>query len=302
MAFTSSLRSDASAHPSGSGRVMDLPARPHLSGVSWAAVVAGGAGAAALSLILLLLGTGLGLSAVSPWVRDGLEPQSLGVSAIVWITFTQLLAAALGGYLAGRLRGQWLDVQSDEIYFRDSAHGFLAWAIATLASAALLSAAIASIVGGGVQAGVSLAKAGGDLVPISYVMDSLFRPAAPPTLAATANPVTYTAERAAVITEVTGIFMNSLRSGALPPEDLRYVGQLVAQRTGLGEAEASQRVRDGYARAQTTLRNAEASAREAADKARKASAYVALWLFIALLSSAFVASLAGIFGGRQRDL
>lgn len=298
MAFTSTLSSDATVRPSVIGRVADVSARAHSSGVSWGAILAGAAGAAALSLILLLLGTGLGLSAVSPWARDGLGTQTLGISAILWITFTQLLAAALGGYLAGRLRGQWLDVQSDEIYFRDSAHGFLAWAVATLASAALLGAAIGAVAGGGVQAGVGLAKAGSDMAPVSYVMDSLFRQ----TATATPGPDNNTAERAAVTTEVTGIFMNSLRSGALPPEDLRYVGQLVAQRTGLSEAEATQRVREGYARAQTTLRNAEATAREAADKARKVSAYAALWLFIALLSAAFVASVTAIFGGRQRDL
>ena len=95
--------------------------------------------------------------------------------------------------------------------------------------------------------------------------------------------------------------MNTLRTGALSAEDTRYVGQLVAQRTGLTQQEAEKRVADTYARMQQNLRDIETAAKEAADKARKASAYAALWLFISLLVGAFVASLAATFGGRQRD-
>ena len=97
------------------------------------------------------------------------------------------------------------------------------------------------------------------------------------------------------------IFKNLPRGAALPVDDLRYVGQVVAQRTGLSQQDAEKRVADGYSRLQTQLRDAEASARDAADKARKASAYAALWLFVALLAGAFVASLAATFGGRRRD-
>lgn len=62
----------------------------------------------------------------------------------------------MGGYLAGRLRTSWTDVHTDEVYFRDTAHGFLAWAVSSLATAALLTSVIGSIVGGGVQAGASV--------------------------------------------------------------------------------------------------------------------------------------------------
>src|SRR5688572_9428782 len=102
------------------------------SAVSWAAVLAGAVGAAALSLVLFLLGTGLGLAAVSPWASEGISGKAAGVSTILWVTFVQLMAAALGGYLAGRLRTRWVTVHTDEVFFRDTAHGFLAWAVATL--------------------------------------------------------------------------------------------------------------------------------------------------------------------------
>ncbi|MCR2747844.1 hypothetical protein [Limnobacter parvus] len=119
------------------------------SAVSWGAIVAGAAGAAALSLILLILGMGLGLSSVSPWANEGISAESFGMSTIIWLTVTQLLSSALGGYLAGRLRTKWVDVHNDEIYFRDTAHGFLAWAVASLVTAVLLTSVIGSILSGG---------------------------------------------------------------------------------------------------------------------------------------------------------
>jgi hypothetical protein len=299
------------------------------SAVSWGAIAAGAAAAASLSLILLILGVGLGLSSVSPWTRDGVSATSFGVSTILWLTLTQLLASGMGGYLAGRLRTKWTEVHRDEVYFRDTAHGFLAWAVASLATAALLTSAIGSILGGGVQAGASvlggtasIASAaaaagmaqGNESGPAGYFVDSLFRrnisgtPATAATAeagAATTGPATggdvvehYTNRDTA---EVSRIFMNVGLAAPLLPEDLRYLGQMVAQRTGLSQQEGEKRVSEVYAKAQEKLRSAEQAAREATDKARKASAFSALWLFVSLLIGAFIASLAATYGGRQRD-
>ena len=285
------------------------------SAVSWGAVFAGAAAAAALSLILLLLGTGLGLSSVSPWATEGVDASTFGVSSILWVTFMQLAASAMGGYLAGRLRTKWTGVHTDEVYFRDTAHGLLAWAVATLGTAALLTSVIGSIIGGGVQAGAALAgsattaalgsataagaeaEGGESNGPMAYFVDSLFRAEdgargddAPPE------------QTAASLAEVTRIFANGIRTGSLPNEDVEYVGRVVAQRTELSQQQAEQRVRDVFANVQATMNEAERAAREAADAAREASAYAALWLFISLLAGAFVASWMATFGGRQRDL
>ena len=295
------------------------------SAVSWGAILAGAAAAAALSLILLVLGVGLGLSSVSPWAQTGASARTFGISTILWVTFTQLVASAMGGYLAGRLRTKWASVHSDEVYFRDTAHGFLAWAVASLATAALLTSVIGSIVGGGIQAGASLvggvagtaaaATAGAvtagesDLGkpdsasgPMAYFVDSLFRKemggVAPPPPPADAGAAAATGASTA---EVSRILMNTLRAGALPAADARYVGQVVAQRTGLSQPDAEKRVVDTYARMQANLNEAQASAKDAADKARKASAYGALWLFVSLLAGAFVASFSATWGGRMRD-
>jgi hypothetical protein len=299
------------------------------SAVSWGAILAGAAAAAALSLILLVLGMGLGLSSVSPWSQSGISAKALGFSTIVWITVTQLLASGMGGYLAGRLRTKWAGVHTDEVYFRDTAHGFLAWAIASLVTAAMLTSAIGSVVGSGVQAGATVAGAAAttaatagagavaatskgnpmdaDGGPSAYFIDSLFRrDMAAPAAASAPAPGTpgeagYSAP-APSTAEVTRIFTRSLGTGTLPPEDARYVGQLVAQRTGLSQADAEKRVTDTFGRMQAQAKEAENAAKEAAEKARKTSAYGALWLFISLLAGAFVASLSATYGGRQRDL
>src|SRR3954466_12249750 len=123
--------------------------------VAWGAILAGGAAAAALSLVLMILGTGLGFAVVSPWRSEGPSATAFGVSTIIWITFMQLAASAVGGYLAGRLRTKWADTARDEVHFRDTAHGFLAWCVATLGTAAVLTTVVGTIVSGGVQAGAT---------------------------------------------------------------------------------------------------------------------------------------------------
>jgi hypothetical protein len=295
----------------------------HASAVSWGAIVAGAAATAAFSLILLMLGTGLELSSVSPWAFSGVSATTFGVSTILWLTFTQLVASGMGGYLAGRLRTKWVAVHTDEVYFRDTAHGFLSWAVAALGTAALLTSVIGSIVSVGIQAGASaaggvatatavrseMAMSNSDPGPIGYFVDSLFRKdinaavSVPDIAESDAIPGEHPKPiPAGVAPEVTRIFMNSIRTETLPAEDIRYVGQIVSLRTGLTQQDAEKRVSDTYARLQTKMRDTETAAKEAADKGRKASAYAALWLFISLLIGAFVASFAATIGGRQRDM
>jgi len=277
----------------------------HAIGISWAAIFAGAAGAAALSLILVILGFGLGLSSVSPWANSGASATAIGVSTIVWLAFTQLVASGVGGYLAGRLRFRWTNVHADEVYFRDTAHGFLAWATASLVTAAFLSSALTAALGGGLHAGGAVAQgaaqvaavggmtrsspAGSDAV--GYYVDTMFR--------ADQTPVTQLDPQTRL--EVAKVFATDVRQGNLPAEDKRYVGQLIARQTSLSQADAEKRVSDTYTRVTTAINDAETRAKDAANKARKAAAYAALWMFIALLAGAFVASVSALFGGRLRD-
>lgn len=296
------------------------------SAVSWGAIFAGAAAAASLALMLLMLGAGLGLTSISPWENQGLAAGTVGIAAIAWLTFTQIVASGMGGYLAGRLRTKWVDTHTNEIYFRDTAHGFLTWAVALLVSAVLLTTTISSLIGGsakviGSVAGGATATAvnnageGSSMLSKSsmeYFTRSLFR-ASGSTPAGNSNapgndvmamnqPVPSKAESPAQLAEVTGIFANSIYSGALPKDDLTYVAQLVSQNTGISQQEAEQRVQAVYDKAQANLKEAKDKAQQAADAARKTTSYVTLWSFISLLIGAFVASLCATYGGRQRDL
>lgn len=298
------------------------------SAVSWAAILAGAAAAAALSLILVLLGVGLGLSSVSPWAYEGVDAETFGWATIAWITFTSLAASGLGGYLAGRLRRRWVAVRDDETYFRDTAHGFLSWAVATLLTAALLTSTIAGMLGAGAKlAGAAtggVAAAGQTLIGdedgngvglVDYYVDRLFRPSenAPaqqrPRVEFGESDQAYPATTAAPVSErdpttlaeAGRILAFSRDNDELAPEDARYLARLIAQRTGLSQQEAEARVADLHGRLSTALSEADTAARQAADDAREASAYAALWLFITLLIGAFFASLFATFGGRQRD-
>jgi hypothetical protein len=275
-----------------------------LSGVSWGAIFAGAAAAAALSLILVLLGFGLGFSAVSPWANEGVSAKSLGISTIVWLAFTQIVASGLGGYIAGRLRVKWAYMHGDEVYFRDTAHGFLAWCVATLVTATLVAGSVSSLVGGGVQAGAHMvggaASAATQAVGTAagntqgdeygYFVDSLFRDDRPVAVSDDAARGT-----------VTRIFVRSLNRGELAAEDRTYLAQLVAQRTNLTQSDAERRVDEVYARTQKAVADAKLAAQQAADTAAKVAAWTTLWMFVALLAGAFFASLAATFGGRRRD-
>lgn len=315
-----------------------IVAPPSESAVSWGAIFAGATAAAALSLILLILGVGLGLSSVSPWSFEGVSKETFGWSSIIWLTFTALAASGLGGYLAGRLRTKWTQIHGDETYFRDTAHGFVSWAVATLLTAGLLTSAIGGVLGAGAKvagaaagaaastAGVAAAGAGstaaaapeGDL---NYWVDSLFRsttsagptdPAAPPpgapmdpNAAPPPRPMPGNGpmgDRREVRAEVNRIIVNSLQGDGLDPADTQYLSQLIARETGMSPAEAQARVTDVQTRMRAALEKARNTAKQAADDARKATAYAALWLFITLLIGAFFASLSATWGGRRRDL
>jgi hypothetical protein len=257
----------------------------HSSGVSWPAVIAGAFVAAALSLILLALGTGIGLSVISPWEGTAASASAVGRTAIVWLILTELIASSIGGYLAGRLRTKWVNIHTDEVYFRDTAHGFLVWAVGLVITAAFLASAVASV---GRSARANSAAAEGSAAAASrsafvsneYLVDSLLRTTSPRT----------GQDDAALRSEVSLIFLNGLREGYIPAADKGYLAQILAARTGISETEAEKRVDDTFAQAI-----------QATDTARKAVAHSMYWTFLALLIGAFCASFAATIGGKQRD-
>lgn len=250
------------------------------SAVSWAAVVGGAFVAASLSLILLSLGTGLGFSAVSPWTHNGATAAAIGAGAIAWLIGTQIAASALGGYLGGRLRTKWTNVHTDEVYFRDTAHGLLVWAVGMVLTAGFLASAAASFAGAERAATASNSGQDSSFGPHAYFVDTLLRGNSP-----TAS-TTDASERA----EVSRTFAHDLQQGAMTDGDRAYLAQLVSARTGLSPSDSDKRVTAVFSEIQ-----------DSAERARKALAHLSLWLFVALLSGAFSASYAGTIGGKQRD-
>jgi hypothetical protein len=121
--------------------------------VEWGPIFAGAMAAIGITIILFSLGSAMGLSAVSPWSFANPTPLTFGVAAGLWLMGTQWLASALGGYMTGRLRTKWVGVRTDETYFRDTAHGFLAWAVATAIMAALFTLGSLSAAAAGAAAG-----------------------------------------------------------------------------------------------------------------------------------------------------
>ncbi len=270
--------------------------------VSWAAIAAGAVAAAALALTLIAFGAGLGLSAVSPWSDSGISASSFKTGSGIYLVVVAVMSSAVGGYLAARLRTKWVGIHTHEAFFRDTAHGFLAWAFATLLSASALSSATTYLANGAAAGlGGTTSQATRSVNPADIYVDKLFRagpliqvapvPASPADSNAT-NPTAPTGINAGQSrAEVLRLWTASFRDNQdLSAADKTYVAQVVAARTGLSQPDAEKRVNDVIAEAKT-----------AADETRKGAAKLAFWLTAAMLFGAFAASLAAVEGGSLRD-
>lgn len=262
--------------------VTELPS----SGVCWTAILAGALTALALTLVLLWFGTGMGFSVVSPWSNSGVSATTFKIGTGLYLVVVAMISSAIGGHVAGRLRTPWSAIHSNEVYFRDTVQGFLAWALASVIGALLLASAATSIIGstaGGVSqsAGAAATQSSGAM---SGYIDQLLRadPAAATGPAGDANDSR---------SELTRLFNSSFGTERdLKPADRTYVAQVVARRTGLSQADAEKRVNDVVTQAKSDL-----------DKARKAAAQLAFWMAAALLIGAFSASIAAAEAGGFRD-
>jgi hypothetical protein len=259
-------------------------AEPSISAVAWPAVAAGAVVSLALTLVLLAFGTGLGLSVVSPWSGSGVSATTFKIVTGLYLVVMAMLASSIGGYIAGRLRTSWTGVHSDEVYFRDTAHGFLAWALASVLGAVLLASPASSLIGsaatGAAQGAASAASQPG---PMDGYVDRLLRADTP----ASQSAGNVQDSRG----EMARLFTGSFRNGSeLKPADREYVSKVVAARTGLSQPEADKRVNDVVTQVKSD-----------ADAVRKATAQLAFWLVASLLIGAFCASLAATEGGGLRD-
>jgi len=254
---------------------------PSVSGVSWPAVAAGAIVSCAITLVVLALGLGLGLSVVSPWSGSGVSATTFKIGTGLYLIVIAMLSSSIGGYIAGRLRSRWIGVHSDEVYFRDTAHGFIAWAFATVLGAVLLASPATSLLGGAATGATQAAAQSG---PMDGYVDTLLR-ADTPAAQGSGNAQDSRSELAR-------LFTSSFHNGSsdLKPTDRAYVSKVVAAKTGLSQADADKRVNEVVTQAKSDI-----------DAARKATAQLAFWLTASLLIGAFCASLAATEGGGLRD-
>lgn len=306
------------------------------SAASWPAILAGAFVAIAASAILLAFGSGLGFALVSPWPGRGASATGFTVNAAIWLIVSQWLSAALGGYIAGRLRTKWVGTHTHEVFFRDTAHGLVTWSVATVAVAALLAGSVTSGVGGALHALGGAASAGlqgaaggvaggppgpagvvlgmpggGPSAAMTYDIDKLFRPgtggAGPGVAGAaagsasngTGSPAPGMDMSSDPRVEAVYIAFHAIASPdqGVPDDDRAYLAQLVQAQTGVTPAEAQKRVDDFV----TATSNAANEARAAVDTARKTAAEASIFTALALLVGAFIASVSAALGGRLRD-
>ncbi|NKL58073.1 hypothetical protein [Rhizobium leguminosarum] len=277
----------------GSGEIA-TPVESSKSAMTWGPIFGGAAAAIGVTLILLLLGSGVGLTMVSPWSGQSSSLGTVGVTAAIWLVVVQWLSSGLGGYITGRLRTKWAAVHTDEVFFRDTAHGFISWALATIFVAGFLASSLTSLAGAGAQAVGSAATAASSTasaadLPTAYFTDALLRPEQ-----ARAGA---TSDDAAATAEVSRILLNGAAAGQIPDDDKAYLATIVSARTGLSEADARTRVDTVLKR----IDDAKVAAQKTADEARKAASTTALLGALSLLIGAFIAAAAAAFGGSQRD-
>jgi hypothetical protein len=194
-----------------------------------------------------------------------------------------MISSALGGYLAGRLRTKWIGVRSAEVLFRDSAHGFLAWALASVLGAVLLASPASSLIGAGLSGATQAAANSAQSSPMDRYVDLLMR---------SENPSSQSQQSPSdPHAEMVRLFTASLKNeNDLGAVDRTYVAKLVAARTGLNQQDAEKRVNDVTMQIKADL-----------DKARKAAMQTAIWLTLSLFIGAFCAALAATEGGGLRD-
>lgn len=249
------------------------------AGVSWPAIFAGAVVSCALTLVLLTLGVALGATSVSPWSGSGVSATTFKIATGIYLIVIAMLSSSIGGYIAGRLRTRWTGVHTDEVYFRDTAHGFITWAFASVLGALLLATPAASIMGSATSGAAQ--GAASTTGPMDGYLDTLLRSDTP-----AAN--TSAAESRG---ELNRLFISSFKAGSdMKPADKTYVAKVVSARTGLSQADAEARVNQVVTEAKANL-----------DAARKATAALAFWLTASLLLGAFCSSLAATEGGGLRD-
>jgi hypothetical protein len=289
----------------------DLPVGRY---VEWGPIIVGTLGALAITVVLMTFGGALGLSVTSAQPYAGLSAKALAVLAGLYAALVHVASFATGGYLAGRMRAPWTTTDLVERHFRDGGHGFAVWALGVVLGAVFALSGVSAVVKTAVGATTAVAAAGAagaaanpqtpaalqqiSMQPTDYAVDRLLAPApggaAPAATAAGGPPA---ASRADLAAPIARAFAANVGNPQLDARDRAWLASLVSQRTGLPQADAEKRVDEAFAE----LKAAEQKARDAADRARKAT-LIAGFLAAATMAIGCAAACAGAaLGAHHRD-
>jgi hypothetical protein len=282
--------------------VLESGMLPSPSFVNWASIAAGSFIAAATLLVLMPFGAAVGLSMTSVNSGQGASASTIGWLAITWFALTHVYSAGLGGYVTGRLRPTVGKAKVDEVRFRDGMGGLIMWAVGIIVSTTFMASVLANVVGTAATTArqalepVAAIAARGVAPNVSpeYLTD-LFLRGSPQ---AAATPARTDAD---IRAEVGRVMATGAVNGEVSDDDRRYLATVVAQRTGLSEADARIRVNEAFARANQLRDAAQSRAKEAAETARKATASAAFWMTILSLMTGVAAWYFAQLGGRHRD-
>ncbi|MDP9128059.1 MAG: hypothetical protein M3N08_07365 [Pseudomonadota bacterium] len=248
------------------------------TGVVWSAILGGTVAASAFIVLLAPLGAGLGFAWVSPWQDMNMAEKTFTLASAVWLIVVQWISSGVGGYLTGRLRTAWPGAHTHEVFFRDTAHGFLTWALTSVLGILLIAS-------GAMHMGEKHSHADAHGNPESYAVSKLFRSDQAP----------------AALTEQdradSGLILQRLAAekegtkDSNDDADKAYLAQLVTARTGLATPDAQKRVDD-------TVNQF----RDSQKAIHKKLGIAALFGFLSMWIGALIACAAGALGGQHRDL
>lgn len=285
---------DRSAAPTGRSAAPALESRR--SAVSFSAIFAGALAMAASALVLAFVGAGMGLAIATPWSGAAAAATKFAASTAIALIVIEWLSAAIGGYVAGRMRVKWASVHDEQVFFEDTAHGFLAWTVATLFAAWLFASALSggahALSSAAANSSHGAATATAEIASpltgqVDYWTDELLR--APQGAAANSSAGDARGE-------IERILRRGL-TGDIPQADRDYAAQLVAAKAGVDASEAKKRV-DAVVQ---QIGEAKHSATALADSTRKVAAATSMMTALALAIGAFIASAAAALGGSRRD-
>lgn len=265
--------------------------------VSWGAVFAGAAIALVMQVILNMIGLGVGLSTVDIAEGDTPSTGSLSIGAGIWWVISGMVAAALGGYIAGRLSGK--ASESTTAY-----HGLISWAVATLTVVYLLSTAASGLLGGAMSTASSVLGGAGKAVGGS--LQTAVQTAAPSLndmsdpMAAIENKVRSASggQDPAALREAAATAVRAALSGdpAKQAEANDKAADALAKEQNIPTDEAKAQVNQYQQQYKETLAKAKERTKQAADATAKGVSQAALFGSIALLLGALAAFFAGRAG------